>query len=583
VNTRVFTPVLCLALLLTLCFVAPVQAAGMAPDEGVVGATVTISGLSSGSYSIKWDGVGVKQGTLPGGGSVTFTVPDTAGGDHTVTVDNPTGTQVLSATFSVLPSISISTDSGVVGDEVTVSGKGFAASESSIKVTYDGTDTKTGISAGSTGTWETTFSLPISAQGSHTVDASGQITQASDVPDVTVTINPEISMTPQSGNVGTSISVTGMGFGKSEGSIVVKFDSTNIKSGISADTKGSWNTSFAVPNSTKGGHTIDASGAATNADDVPDLTFIVSSAVAVKPASGVTGDAVTITGCGFGGNESGISITLDGNVVKSDITANNEGCWDSSMTIPEIVGGDHIIDAYGVSTTASEVADTKITVLSKMILDPAEGNVGGTIAIKGTGFGAGKELILKYDSTELATKFSTDDKGNFQASLVVPKSQGGNHNIGATDTSGATATAIFVMESTPPSVPQIISPKEGSRVGLFDNIRPTFKWSAVNDPSGVSYDLQISSQSDFATTLLSKDNLAESEYTLTDEEALSRARYYWRVKAVDGASNDSGWTQSIEFKVGLMPLWVFIIIVVIGVAFLVRMYFFVRKMRKERR
>lgn len=582
-KTRVFAPVLCLALLLTLCFVAPVQAAGMAPAEGVVGATVTISGLSSGSYSIKWDGVGVKQGTLPGGGSVTFNVPDTAGGDHTVTVDSPTGTEVLSATFSVLPSISISPDSGVVGDEVTVSGKGFAASESSIAVTYDGSDTETGISAGSTGSWETTFSLPISAKGSHTVDASGQTTQASDVPDVTVTIDPEISMTPQSGNVGTSISVTGMGFGKSEGSIVVTFDSTSVKTGISADTKGSWNTSFAVPNSTKGGHTLDASGAATDADDVPDLTFIVSSAVAVKPASGSVGDTVTVTGCGFGGNENGISITLDGNVIKSDINANSEGCWDSSMTIPEIVGGNHSLDAYGASTTASEVADAKLSVLSKMTLEPDEGNVGGTVAVNGTGFGASEELILKYDSTELATKYATDDKGNFQANLVIPKSQGGNHNINATDASGATATVVFAMESTPPSVPQIISPKEGSRVGLFDNIRTTFKWSAVNDPSGVSYDLQISSQSDFATTLLSKDNLTESEYTLTEDEALSRAKYYWRVRAVDGASNDSGWTQSIEFKAGLMPLWVFIIIVVVGVAFLVRMYFFVRKMRRERR
>jgi hypothetical protein len=583
VKAKVLAPVLCLALILTLCFVAPVQAVGMAPAEGVVGATVTISGLSSGSYSIKWDGVGVKQGTLPGGGSVTFNVPDTAGGNHTVAVDNPTGTEVLSVTFSVLPSISISADSGVVGDEVTVAGKGFAASENSIAVTYDGTDTKTGISAGGTGSWETTFSLPISAKGSHTVDASGQTTQASDVPDVTVTINPEISMSPQSGNVGTSISITGVGFGKSEGSIVVSFDSTNVKTGISADTKGSWNTSFTVPNSTKGGHTIDASGAATDAEDVPDLTFIVSSAVAIKPASGVAGDTVTVTGCGFGGSESGISITLDGNVIKSDITANNEGCWDSSMTIPEIVGGNHILDAYGTSTTASEVADAKISVLSKISLEPDEGNVGGTVAVNGTGFGASKELVLKYDSTELATKYSTDDKGNFQASLVIPKSQGGNHNITAADSSGSTATAVFVMESTPPSVPQIVSPKDGSRVGLFDNIRPTFEWSTVNDPSGVSYDIQISSQSDFATTLLSKDNLAESKYTLTEDEALSRAKYYWRVKAVDGASNDSGWTQSIEFKAGLMPLWGFIIIVVIGVAFLVRMYFFVRKIRKERR
>ena len=581
-KTKVFAPALCLALLLTLCLVTPVRAAGMAPSEGVVGATVTISGLASGSYSIKWDGVGVKQGTLPGGGSVTFTVPDTSGGDHTVTVDNPTGTQVLSTTFSVLPSISVSPDSGIVGDSVTAGGKGFAAAESNIAVTYDSTNMKTGIVAGDTGSWETTFSLPTSAKGSHTVDASGKTTKASDVPDVTVTISPKISMTPVSGNVGTSVSISGTGFSKDEGSIQVTYDTTNAKTGLSADSKGSWNVVFTIPNSTKGGHTIDASGASTKADDVSDLTFIVSSAVTVKPASGYVGDTITIAGCGFGGSESGITITLDGNIIKSDITANSEGCWNSYMAIMSTTAGNHVLGAYGASTTASEVADTKMVILSKMTLEPAEGHVGSNIAVNGSGFNAGKELTLKYDSTDLVTEFTTDDKGNFQASLVAPKSLGGKHNVTATDSGGASASVVFTMETTPPSVPQIVSPKEGSRVGLFDRITPTFEWAAVSDPSGVSYSLQISDQSDFATTPLSKENLVESKYTLTDDEALLRGKYYWRVKAIDGAGNDSGWTQSIQFKAGLMPLWAFIIIVVVAVVFLTRLVFFLRNIKRGR-
>ena len=114
------TSTICLALFLVLCFAVPVQAAGMTPTAGVVGTTVTISGLASGSYSIRWDGTKVKEGTLPGGGSVTFTVPDAYGGDHNVTVENPVGTQVLSDSFSVLPSIDVDPDSGVAGHSVTV-------------------------------------------------------------------------------------------------------------------------------------------------------------------------------------------------------------------------------------------------------------------------------------------------------------------------------------------------------------------------------------------------------------------------------------------------------------------------------
>jgi hypothetical protein len=586
VKTRILTPVLGLVLLSALCFVTPVWAdAAMSASQGVVGTTVTISGLTSGSYSIKWDGVVIKQGTLYGSGtsSVSFTVPDTTGGSHIVTIDN-SGTPVISTMlpFAVLPSISISANSGVVGDEVTVDGKGFAASENNIVVTFDGTNAKTGITAGSTGSWETTFSLPASANGSHTVGASGQTTNASDIPAVTVTINPKISLTPVSGNVGTSVTVSGTGFGKSEGSIQVTYDKTGVKTGLSADTKGSWNVSFIIPNSTKGGHTIDASGASTSADAVPALTFIVSSAVTVKPASGNVGDAITVAGCGFGGNESGITITLDGNIIKSDIIANSEGCWTSPMTVPATTVGNHVVDAYGASTTASEVADTKFVVLSKMNLEPAEGHVGSNIAVNGTGFGADKKLTLKYDSTNLVTEFTTDDKGNVQASLVAPKSLHGEHNITATDAGGTSASAVFTMESTPPPVSQIVSPKEGSRVGLFDRVTTTFEWAPVTDPSGVSYSLQISSQSDFTTTLLSKENLVESKYTLTDDEALPRAKYYWRVKAIDGASNDSGWTQSIEFKAGLMPLWAFILIVIVAVLFLTRLVFFLRKKGRER-
>ena len=571
---------LCLTLLLVLCFVSPVRAAGVSTSAGVVGTTVTISALDSGSYSIRWDGVEIKQGTLPGGGSVTFNVPDTPGGDHTVAVENPIGTQVLSTQFSVLPSISVDPNSGVVGDSVTVSGKGFAASESSIKVTYDGTDMKTGITAGDKGSWSATFSLPNSVKGSHTIDASGSTTQASDVPDATLTVSPKVTISPVSGGVGTSVTVTGNGFGKDEGGIRVIYDGKDAKTGITADSKGSWNTTFSVPSSVKGTHTIDASGASTEGGDVPDLTFFVASAVKIKPESGYVGDTVTVEGCGFGSSESGITVTLDGNVAKSDITANSEGCWTTSLVIPESAGGSRFVDAYSSSTTATDVADAKLNILSKMVIEPAEGYVGCDITVNGTGFGADKELTIKYDNVAVAANVVSDAKGNFQASFEAPKSQGGKHNISATDSGGASASGVFAMETDAPSLPQIISPKDGSRVGFFDSAAPTFKWAVASDPSGVYYSLQVSSESEFTTTVLSKEDLVEAKYAVTEDEALARGKYYWRIKAVDGAGNNSGWTTPTLVKIGIMPLWVFIVIAVVVIAFGTRLYFFMKNAKR---
>ena len=579
---KVSAAVLCLVLVLIPCFTAPVQAAGMTPIAGVVGTTVTVSDLAADSYSIKWDGVEVKQGTLPSGGSVTFVVPDACGGDHAVTVENPVGTLIFTASFSVLPSITISPAEAAFGDSATVEGKGFANAESSIKVTYDDTDMETGISASSKGSWDATFSVPSSAKGEHTVDASGSTTEAGDVPDVTLTVTPKISLSPASGGVGTSVTVSGTGFGKEEGGIRVTYDAADAKTGASADSKGSWKITFLVPSSIQGVHTIDASGVATTADEVPDVTFFVSAAVKVKPESGYVDDSITIDGCGFGGNESGITVTLDGTVIKSDLAANSEGCWTTSLAIPACAGGTHFVDAYSASTAANDVADAKLTVLSKVVIEPAEGHVGCDITVTGTGFGINKELTIKYDTVAVATKLTTDASGNFEASLEVPRSTGGGHNVIAADAGGTSASAVFTMETTPPSLPQVVSPKDGGRVGLFDHAAPTFKWTDVSDPSGVYYSLQVSDQSDFATTVLTKEDLVEPKYALTEAEALVRGQYYWRIKAVDGAGNDSGWTTSILVKIGLMPLWAFILIAVVAAAFIIRLVFFLRGVKRGR-
>ena len=581
---KIKTPVtaLCLALLLNLCLSIPTQAAGMTPSAGIVGTVVTISGLAAASYTIKWDGVEIKQGTLPGGGSVTFTVPDAFGGSHQVAVENPTGTQVFTGSFSVLPSISVNPSSGAVGVSVTVDGKGFANAESSIVVTYGGTDIKTGITANSKGSWSTTFDAPSSTKGNHIIDAAGATTKKGDVPDVTFTVNPKVSLSPTSGGVGTSVAVNGSGFDKDEGSIRVTYDGVDVKTGISADVKGTWSATLVVPRSTKGSHVVDASGASTKADEVPDGTFTVSSVVRVSPDSGYVGDNIAITGSGFVGNESGIRVTFDGTVIKSDIAADKEGYWTTSLAIPVSVGGSHAIDAYGTSTPAADVADAIVKVLSKIVIDPADGHVGCDIVVRGTGFGGEKELTISYDGAPVVTKLTTDAKGNFQANLKAPKSAGGKHNVAAVDTGGASASGVFTMETTPPSLPQIVSPEDGDRVGLFDRVTATFDWTDVSDPSGVYYSLEISSQPDFAVVLISKENLTESRYILTDAEALKRGNYYWQIKAVDGAGNDSGWTKPIFVKAGLMPFWAFILVVVASIAFITRLYFVLRSERRGR-
>jgi hypothetical protein len=94
-------------------------------------------------------------------------------------------------------------------------------------------------------------------------------------------------------------------------------------------------------------------------------------------------------------------------------------------------------------------------------------------------------------------------------------------------------------------------------MGIKADAETYFDWESVTDPSGVTYTLQIASSEDFSQEfmVLEKTGLTESEYTLTSEERLDSvsedAPYYWRVKAVDGASNESGWTGTGAFYVGI--------------------------------
>jgi hypothetical protein len=112
------------------------------------------------------------------------------------------------------------------------------------------------------------------------------------------------------------------------------------------------------------------------------------------------------------------------------------------------------------------------------------------------------------------------------------------------------------MESQAPIAPTLLAPEEGIKV----ESEASFDWEDVDDPSGVTYTLWIVSDADFTTTVLKKEGLTSSEYTLTEEEKLESVSeeepYYWGVKAVDGASNESEWSEGQSFRTGFQ--WDFI-------------------------
>jgi hypothetical protein len=105
--------------------------------------------------------------------------------------------------------------------------------------------------------------------------------------------------------------------------------------------------------------------------------------------------------------------------------------------------------------------------------------------------------------------------------------------------------ASFVIDTTPPQKPVLISPQYGAQVST---VRPSFDWSDVTDPSGVTYSFQLDVQNTFTTPIVSVTGLTSSNYTVTQQLSVNTT-YYWRVKAVDGAGNESIWSDIWQFVV----------------------------------
>ena len=472
--------------------------------------------------------------------------------------------------------ITLDPEEGRPGEQVTVTGENFTDEEDvDIYYYFNGTKEKVGTkTASSAGRFTFKFTIPESYSGAHEIQAKGDDNDVS----ADFTVQPGLAIDPEEGSVDTTVTVKGTGFAEDEDGIEVRFytdgsDYEIVDKDIKADENGSWELEFEVPDCSAGEHKIDATGDDSSLSEVEDVAFTMKAGISLSKTSGYVGDTVTVKGSGFDGDETRIEVTFDAIVVVEDIEADETGSWEAIFTVPNVAKGDHKVDASGRETKASAIADKVFTTKLLITLTPAEGNVGTSIAVGGSGFATGKQVTINYDGSQVATD-TADSQGKFEGVTFAATHKQSvhtvEHPVEVKDAAGNLATINFVMESVAPPRPVLSKPADGSRVGfILGKSRPTFKWSAVTDDSGVSYSLQIATSEDFTTPVVDLTGLTGASYTLTKDEALARGTYYWRVKAIDGAQNDSGWTAAYSLNSGLFPLWLSIVIIVVIVAFIV--------------
>ncbi len=109
-------------------------------SQGTVGTQVSIPAAcnyGTGVYQIYWDETDqiIGQGEITKAcGAINFIVPEATRGKHKVTLK--VASDYFATEFTVMPSISLSADTGTVGSTLTVVGRGFNSNESGIRIIY---------------------------------------------------------------------------------------------------------------------------------------------------------------------------------------------------------------------------------------------------------------------------------------------------------------------------------------------------------------------------------------------------------------------------------------------------------------
>ena len=478
--------------------------------------------------------------------------------------------------------IYFSSDEAVRGNHIDNQVKAYKKWEATTGVGFVGDDDE--------GEFEDTFSVPSKLEdGSYDEDVEVGTTYyvyathynsiyIRAIAEFTV-IGGQITLDPDEGPVATEVEITGTEF-SSRDDIIIEYDGdeVDIEGDDETDSDGEFVSFILIPESTAGIHTITV----TVSGSEVETEFTVEPEVILSPTSGEVDTTVTVSGAGFG-RRNDVVIYFN-NVGLATATTDGQGSFDITFSMPDLEAGIYTLEAEDDDENL-DTAKFTITVPSPPTPSPtpspapspspttasissSSGHVGKNIVIGGAGFEAGGIIIVKYDGEEVAATTAGSD-GMFMATFRVPVSEYGNHIVTASDGTN-TEQFTFTVESTPPPAPAPLVPEMGVEV------KPpiSFDWKNVADDSPpVTYTFQIATTEDFSadSIVLEKKGLTTSIYSVTEEDQEKlvgqETPYYWRVRAVDGASNEGEWTGAGQFYIASpfsMPSWVIYTLIGLG-------------------
>ena len=328
--------------------------------------------------------------TVDASGGWTYSKRVPAGavsGSNPVTVTTTAGTTAEASYTVAARALTLTPATGPSGTQVTVTGSNMTA-DATIPVnvlTFAGgawnTSANNGaISIDSLGNLSPrTMRVPTSsATGSNLVsgsDTGADLVAATTADNLTATAyftvtQPTIEISPSSGYLGDTISVTGAGWVSGTGGLVtLTFNAvTQVVTTPAAD--GTISAQFALPLTAVSGQLVDATDGYGN--NAADKAFQLSPAsITIDPATGPGGSVATVTGVGFQPQSAVSALTVGGgNVLPTTAQVTDTlGGFSIEVAIPGLASGAQTVSATVLSTTTTTfftISATQATVASAL-------------------------------------------------------------------------------------------------------------------------------------------------------------------------------------------------------------------------
>ena len=219
---------------------------------------------------------------------------------------------------------------------------------------------------------------------------------------------------------------------------------------INADNSGIVRATVQIPVVAGGTKIISVSGATSSS---AQASFEVTPTFDIDQLTASVGALVNVSGTGFRANEPGISVSFDSTRVAPGITADNQGRWSGSFTVPTSTAGNHRVTAKGSLTTAN-IPTRQLSIGAGVSLARTNGKPGDVVTISGSGVRANEQITINVGNGLATFEATADRKGVWTTDITIPAAPRGLLIIRATGAvSQATTTSFNVAPKVDISEP----------------------------------------------------------------------------------------------------------------------------------